>query len=58
MKWKYALIEHEDQHDLLQIVELYDDDCYATLDANDWCFATKEDAIETLKLILKDLEGL
>ena len=60
MTWKYALIEHEEPQGLLKVVKKRGSDtvyCYIRLDANDWCFATKEDAIETLKLILRDLEN-
>ena len=57
--WKYALrpvviFDGEYDNTYYQLVEQYSgNDCYAELNANDWIFETKAEAIETLKMMLK-----
>ena len=62
--WKYALrpvviFDGEYDNTYYQMVEQYSgNDCYAELNANDWVFETKTEAIETLKMMLKDIENV
>jgi hypothetical protein len=70
MTWKYALrpvviFDGEYHNTYYQMVEDYSnhdlykpDGCYAQLNANDWIFETKTEAIETLKMMLKDIEDV
>lgn len=60
--WQYGLIpvvifDGEYENTYYRLVEQYSgDDCYAELDSNDWIFETKKEAIETLKMMLKDIQ--
>ena len=67
MTWKYALrpvviFDGEYENTYYQMVEDYSSqkrpDGYAVLDGNDWIFETKIEAIETLKMMLKDIEDV
>lgn len=53
MTWKYGFKKSDHGW---KIAEIYADGCYALLDTDDWRFEEKEDAIESLKQILADLE--
>lgn len=60
MTWKYKLrtvviFDGEYHNDFYQIVEDYGNEGYVELNANDWIFETKTEAIETLKMMLKDI---
>ena len=54
MGWRY---DFEEKLGLVYIVERYSENCIARLDANDWIFESKQEAIETIEMILKDLKG-
>ena len=51
--WKYGLIKYEDG---FKVAEIYQDGCYALLDTNDWYFETKDEFINVIKTMLKDIE--
>lgn len=52
MTWRYGLIPQSGGY---KIAEIYGDECYAELNSGDWWFESKEEAIECLEIILKDL---
>ena len=51
--WKYGLIKYEDG---FKVAEIYQDGFYALLDTNDWYFETKDEFINVIKTMLKDIE--
>jgi hypothetical protein len=55
MEWKYGLIIDNDVGGVF-VAEVYSDGCYGKLTADDWRAESAEEMIETIKMILKDLE--
>lgn len=54
--WKYGTVPDEESGGVC-VAEIYDDGCHAKLNDADWWAENKEELIETIKIILRDLEG-
>ena len=52
MTWKYSLINDNNG---VRVIEKYGKNSYAELTEDDWWFENKEQAIEILEMIIKDL---
>lgn len=54
-KWTYGIVPDLERGGVF-VAEIYDDGCYAKLNEADWWAENKDDLIETIKIVLRDLE--